>query len=374
MEMWLGKRAAYLRRIIMAEGTDGSKCSRCHSEGARWRCRSCLGRPMFCRACCRTNHRLLIYHRIEKWNGRFFQDASLWEVGVRLHLGHQGLECPSQSDLLDACKANEENRDRTDRMSAAQYNFGPVPSEQGLPQRPPPPPTIIPDPEQTVEGDDQDDLNWEDVPSSSFTWVPLQTITPTLDDHDNPFMLIVDSTGLLSLPVVFCSCPNSDAADELLLNLELLPASYESVKTAFTFRCLDDYRSSNLECKTSAYQYYQKLRRLTNPAFPQAVPNRYNEFRRVTRQWRNLKLRKWFGFGHRSEAPSKGSLALFCPACPQPDVNLPADFKTRYTEYVAHRLLIRVFSMNFPQNGDNAELSGRWELYSRSHQTTATAG
>jgi hypothetical protein len=334
--MWLLKRAAYLRRIIMAEGTNSNVCNHC-KKAARWRCRSCLGRPMFCRACCRAGHYSLIYHRIEKWNGSFFQDAWLWEVGVRLHIGHQGLECPSQSDLLDACRANEENRDCRDQLSEAHYNFGPVPSECEQPQSPSKsiPDLPLPDTEQTVDADDQDDPNWQDVPSNSFTWVPLQTITPTLDDHDNPFVLIVDSTGLLSLPVVFCSCSNADAADELLLDLELLPASYETIKTVFTFRCLDDYRSSNLECKTSAYQYYQKLRRLTNPAFPQAVPNRYNEFRRVTRQWRNLKLRKWFGFGHRRDNPGKGSLALFCPACPQPHVNLPADFRTRYTECVA---------------------------------------
>ena len=183
-----------------------------------------------------------------------------------------------------------------------------------------------------MEVDDQDD-NWQDVPSSSFTWVPLQTPTPILDNHNNKFLFIVDSTWLLSLPVVSCSCPNADAADKLLLNLELLPASYGSIKTVFTFCCLDDYRLSNLECKTSAYQYFQKLRRLTNLAFPHAVPNRYNEFHQVTCQWRNLKLRKWFGFGHHSGNPGKGSLVLFCPTCPQPRVNLPTDFKTQYTEY-----------------------------------------
>ena len=199
-----------------------------------------------------------------------------------------------------------------------------------------PPPIFIldlhvPDHKQPVEADNQDDSNWQEVPSSSFTWVPLQTITPTLDNLDNPFLLIIDSTGMLSLPVISCSCPTADAANELFLDLELFPASYESIKTAFTFCCLDNYRSSNLECKTSAYQYYQKLHQLTNPAFPQAMPNRYHEFHQVTWQWRNLKLREWFGFGHHNENPCKGSLALFCPACPQPGMNLPTDFKTRYT-------------------------------------------
>ncbi|KAG1903999.1 uncharacterized protein F5891DRAFT_946598, partial [Suillus fuscotomentosus] len=39
-------------------------------------------------------------------------------------------------------------------------------------------------------------------------------------------------------------------------------------------------------------------------------------------QWRQLKTMKWHGFGHRSDNPSTGELALFCPACPQPGINV----------------------------------------------------
>ena len=160
---------------------------------------------------------------------------------MRLHIGHKGLECPSQSILLDACKGDKENKDEHNQLSAVQYNFEPVSSEHEQSQPPPLFNLPILDPEQTVEVDDQNDLNWQDVLSSTFTWVLLQTHTPALDDHDKKFLLIVDSTGLLSLPVVSCSCPNADAVDELLLYLELLPVSYESIKTVFTFHCLDDY-------------------------------------------------------------------------------------------------------------------------------------
>jgi hypothetical protein len=42
------------------------------------------------------------------------------------------------------------------------------------------------------------------------------------------------------------------------------------------------------------------------------------------------------GLGHQSEetAPD-GSMAIFCPACPQPGINLPNDWKTRYEPYVS---------------------------------------
>src|SRR5882672_11447537 len=52
--------------------------------------------------------------------------------------------------------------------------------------------------------------------------------------------------------------------------------------------------------------------------------NRYRELLRVSRQWRNLQALKRFGFGHgQSRDPGPGDLALFCPACPQPGINLP---------------------------------------------------
>jgi hypothetical protein len=49
----------------------------------------------------------------------------------------------------------------------------------------------------------------------------------------------------------------------------------------------------------------------------------------VSRQWRDLKNRKWFGFGHDLDTePGNGALALFCPACPQPGINIPDDWRS----------------------------------------------
>jgi hypothetical protein len=326
MREWLPKRMTYLERMLSSEGTE-QKCCTCGSV-ARWRCLCCLGRPMYCRQCCRMYHRQLIHHRIQKWTGLFFQDASLWEVGVRLCVGHMGRNCPSQEPLMEACCITEAQKDELDKLSATQYDFGPVP----VPHQPIPQPVYDSDQPDPINDDDSDDPEWEDVPAFSNTdSVPLRTPTPTIDEHDLHHLLIVDSSGIISLPVIWCACDDTAGKDLLLLDLQMWTASYENIKTVFTFDCLDDYRLSNLECKTSAYQYYQKLRRLTNPAFFQSVPNQYSEFWQATRQWRNLKLRKWFGFGHRLVSPSKGSMALFCAACPQPGINLPDNHLTRYT-------------------------------------------
>lgn len=55
---------------------------------------------------------------------------------------------------------------------------------------------------------------------------------------------------------------------------------------------------------------------------------------RVFRQWRNLKLRKWFGFAYRNEDPGPGELAAFCAACPQPGVNLKDGWEQDAEMYV----------------------------------------
>jgi hypothetical protein len=48
----------------------------------------------------------------------------------------------------------------------------------------------------------------------------------------------------------------------------------------------------------------------------------------VARMWRLLKMLKWNGFhqGRKvGRAASLGDLVLFCAACPQPGINIPAE-------------------------------------------------
>src|SRR5271163_4934873 len=68
--------------------------------------------------------------------------------------------------------------------------------------------------------------------------------------------------------------------------------------------------------------------------------NRYRELLRVSRQWRNLKEWKWFGFGHRKEIPGPAEMALFCPTCPQPGINLPETWQDDPREWLYWRSLV----------------------------------
>ena len=144
---------------------------------------------------------------------------------------------------------------------------------------------------------------------------------------------IVDITGVHEIRLRFCRCKNLDdhpIADQLLQS-GLFPSSFKKPMTAFTFRVLKDFDLANLEGKTDAFKYYSKLKRLSSNTFPHMIIDRYRELLLVLRQWRDLQARQRNGeaFADPVSASSQkmGALALFCPACPQPEINLPANWK-----------------------------------------------
>lgn len=212
------------------------------------------------------------------------------------------------------------------------FEVPPVPSgarnEAPVPERadhmdqsevPPVPLAEIPVP----EGDENAD--WED--EADELGDSLADGVPREDVHGNSFVTIVATTGIHHLPLVICI--SDDGADPVMdaFSAGYFAASFKNPKTFFTFDVLDDFRMANLESKTTPYSYFQGLRRKTNPLFPRQVPNRYAELRRLSRQWRKLKKLKWHGFGHETRPSGAGDLALFCPSCPQPGVNLPDDWE-----------------------------------------------
>ncbi|KIM63572.1 hypothetical protein SCLCIDRAFT_116995 [Scleroderma citrinum Foug A] len=86
--------------------------------------------------------------------------------------------------------------------------------------------------------------------------------------------------------------------------------------------------------------YYSKLWRNTSNAFPHLVPDRYQEMLRVSQIWRLLKLMKWQGCHEGSPDPGPGGLVLFCPACPQPGVNISSDEEVNLADWKFSRSIV----------------------------------
>jgi hypothetical protein len=157
------------------------------------------------------------YHRVEHWNGTFFEPAWLCQANVVLHLGHGGLPCPSNISFDGAVDPD------SDHCSDSSTIFG-----NGLPR---------------LKGDD--------------------------------YHVVVDKSGVHRLKIIPCGCFDAPKDGEKYihyLQIGLFPVSLQKIKTVFTFGALDDFRMDNLECKTAALNYWHKIVRVTSNEFPKSVP------------------------------------------------------------------------------------------------------
>lgn len=85
-------------------------------------------------------------------------------------------------------------------------------------------------------------------------------------------IIVVDITGVHTVRIAPCICHGADPEPLQLLSMGLYPASVLAPRTAFTFRVLNDFLLANKISGNAAESYFQRLRRLTNPAFPHNVP------------------------------------------------------------------------------------------------------
>ncbi|KAH9983732.1 hypothetical protein BJV77DRAFT_966605 [Russula vinacea] len=181
-------------------------------------------------------------------------------------------------------------------------------------------------------------------PDTEDPWLDVEETLPGMDNVDllqdgieeqtknvleDGLVNIVHTTGVFKHKVRWCQCQSAPDKTVQLFELRLFPASDRQPETAFTFDVLEHFHIDAMECKTAAASFIKKLRHLTNNAFPHMVP------------WRDLQSRKWFGFGHNMKTtPQNGNLAHFCPACPQPGINLPDDWKNQPKQWLFWRSIV----------------------------------
>ncbi len=93
---WVPRRALYLKTILAEEAPrEPVGMCLCGLRMAKWWCQQCFGGRLLCSECCKNAHKFLPFHRIECWNTRYFQVGALWQIGLKIYLGHQGNPCPS---------------------------------------------------------------------------------------------------------------------------------------------------------------------------------------------------------------------------------------------------------------------------------------
>ncbi|KAF8429324.1 hypothetical protein L210DRAFT_3418879 [Boletus edulis BED1] len=208
------------------------------------RCSDCLGTDMLCTSCLLQGHEVTPLHRIEEWNGKFFEKKSLKDLGLRIQLGHpRGVKC----------------------------------------------------------------------------YWPISAVK---DDF-----VVIHTNGVHSVGLDFCGCELAEQTSQQLLRVRWFPASSDKPRTAASFAVLKQFHLLSFESKVSTYEYYNALMRMSDQVGKVERKERYEQFLRITREWRHLKMLKRAGRGHDNagiEATQEGDCAVLCPACPQPGRNLVA--------------------------------------------------
>ncbi|KII84055.1 hypothetical protein PLICRDRAFT_671736 [Plicaturopsis crispa FD-325 SS-3] len=158
--------------------------------------------------------------------------------------------------------------------------------------------------------------------------------TPCPNSHcANESFVVVHTNGIHRVAVDYCQCVDGvDAGSyrQQLLRFGWYPATHDTPATACTFRMLEHFHLATLQGKISAYDYYGALEKLTDNTGLSPSPDRYRSVLRIVREWRHLKMVKRGGRGHDEsgvEGTRAGELAVVCPACPDPAVNLPDDWE-----------------------------------------------
>lgn len=142
-----------------------------------------------------------------------------------------------------------------------------------------------------------------------------------------PWVRVVHRNGLHDMPLLLCGCQGQDEVLKDLLAMGLFSATFNNIHTVFILEVLNNFRTTNLDCKTAAHNYYAKLQHQTDPINPSNVPNVCSQLHWVTWQWRHLQNLKQAGYRHTQTMPGPGEVVTFCLACPQPGVNLPESWQ-----------------------------------------------
>ncbi|KAH9480163.1 hypothetical protein JR316_0006761 [Psilocybe cubensis] len=144
-------------------------------------------------------------------------------------------------------------------------------------------------------------------------------------------MLVLHTNGIHSVNIQYCQCQRAIAPHLQLLRRRLYPATQLAVKTVATFELLQHLHKMALTTKASTYDFYRCLEKTTTNLGINVPNSRYRPLMRMVVQWRHLHMLKWAGRGHSIsgvEGTAPGELAIRCPTCPHPGINLPEDWSS----------------------------------------------
>ena len=172
----------------------------------------------------------------------------------------------------------------------------------------------------------------------------------SLQRSTRPFT-VLHSNGIHLVDIWFCGCNlavhHGDHVQQLLRHC-IFPSTTTDPQTGSTFTLLELSHILSFQSKLSLYDLYISIETLTDATHvtdikvrshchhpshpsPMRLKDQYQAFLWMLWIWRHLHLLKQGGRAH--DLGGAGGTrarehAVLCPACPYPDINLPADWKS----------------------------------------------
>ncbi|KAG1902395.1 uncharacterized protein F5891DRAFT_1127683 [Suillus fuscotomentosus] len=142
--------------------------------------------------------------------------------------------------------------------------------------------------------------------------------------------IVIHVNGIHHVNVDFCGCDQCVSHRQQLLRCDWYPATIHFPQTACTRRVLEYFLVMTWSSKVSGHEFYMTLERLTDNVGLNIPNSQYRAFMRTIRQFRHIRMMKQAGRGNVGggiASTEPGALAVQCPACPHPGINLPGDWE-----------------------------------------------
>ncbi|KAH9855776.1 hypothetical protein C2E23DRAFT_866429 [Lenzites betulinus] len=145
-------------------------------------------------------------------------------------------------------------------------------------------------------------------------------------------MVFLHEHGIMDLKVKFCACLNADSDAAQLIEHGCWPATWHTPHTAFSLTAMATFHGLELQATVNVHDYVKLLCRMTDGIAPDNVKDRYREFNSSMREYRQVRARRRGGVEMHA-TPKSGELAVLCPACPQPGINMRPGWRERKHPY-----------------------------------------
>ncbi|TFK27633.1 hypothetical protein FA15DRAFT_635565 [Coprinopsis marcescibilis] len=175
--------------------------------------------------------------------------------------------------------------------------------------------------------------------------------------HD---FIVVDTNGVHSTRLRFCTCNGSGTYVEQLLHARLFPSTFVRPRTAFTFAVLKVFQVHHLESAESAMAFITSLRHLSDGFFFDDIADPYDQFRDAVKMWQILTSERRYGHHHNIDKllPHRPSqdLTVRCGTCPELGINTELKVqRDKYREilrYVLVSLYLHLFQIRLCADGN----------------------